>query len=159
MSAVETYILFELAGAVYGVRSRDVLHVDLLEHVTPVPSSAAAIEGVVFSRGQVIPAMDLRTRFGFARQEPTSRTRLLFVRTQQRTVALIVDSAREFRRIQDDAIKPVGDSLVGAIGNYVSGVATVGERLVLLLDVPAVLHVSGNDAPSTTPSPSLLSTT
>jgi purine-binding chemotaxis protein CheW len=150
VNATETYILFELAGAVYGVCSRDVLHVDMLDHITPVPNSARAVLGVVFSRGQVIPTIDLRARFGFPTQEPTPRTRLLFVRHEQRTVALVVDSAREFRRIPDEAIRPIGDSLASTEGNHVSGVATVGDRLVLLLDVPAVLQFAAGDAPSPT---------
>jgi purine-binding chemotaxis protein CheW len=141
MSAAETYILFELAGSAYGVRSKDVLHIDLLEHITPVPNTASAVEGVVFSRGQVIPALNLRARFGFSREAHTPRTRLIFLKSEQRTVALIVDSAREFRSIPTDSIRPIEETLTGVNGNYVRGVATVGERLVLLLDVGAVLKL------------------
>ena len=141
MSAAETYILFELAGSAYGVRSRDVLHIDMLEHITPVPNTAAAVDGVVFSRGQVIPALNLRARFGLPRETPTQRTRLVFLRSEQRTVALIVDSAREFRTIPSSAIRPIEETLTGVHGNYVMGVATLDDRLVLLLDVVAVLNL------------------
>lgn len=141
MSASETYILFELAGAAYGVRSKDVLHVDMVEHITPVPNSTPCIEGVVFSRGQVIPAMNLRVRFGFPPEPSTARTRLIFLRCEQRTVALIVDSAREFRTLPAASIRPIEETLAGVSGNYVRGVATLGERLVLLLDLASVLDV------------------
>ncbi len=139
MNSAETYILFELAGSAYGVRSKDVLHIDLLEHITPVPNTAQAVDGVVFSRGQVIPAVNLRARFGLPRAEPTPRTRLIFLRQDQRTVALIVDSAREFRSIPTNAIRPIEETLAGVDGNYLRGVATLGDRLVLLLDIAAVL--------------------
>lgn len=141
MSAAEPYILFELADAVYGLRSRDVLHVDMLDHVTPVPNTAPAVEGIVFSRGQVVPALNLRRRFGLPAQAPTSRTRLIFVQLRQRTVAFIVDAAREFRAIPATAVRPIGETLLGISGNYVQGVATVADRLVLLLDVVAVLNL------------------
>ena len=141
MTNADTYILFELAGSAYGVKSKDVLHIDLLEHITPVPNTALAVDGVVFSRGQVIPALNLRVRFGFPRAANTNRTRLIFLRHEQRTVALIVDSAREFRTIPTDTIRPIEETLTGVNGNYVKGVATVGDRLVLLLDVAAVLKV------------------
>lgn len=141
MSAAETYILFELADSAYGVRSREVLHIDLLEHITPVPNTAGSVDGVVFSRGQVIPALNLRARFGFPRIAHSPRTRLIFLKSGQRTVALIVDSAREFRSIPTDSIRPIEETLTGVNGNYVRGVATVGERLVLLLDVSAVLEL------------------
>lgn len=143
----ENYVLFELAGALYGVASEDVLHVEMLEHVTPVPNTAAAVEGVVFSRGQVIPALNLRVRFGLARAPHTARTRLIFIRLQQRTVALVVDAAREFRRIDPQSVKPVAETLHGIRGNYVRGVATINQRLVLLLDLPAVLALDEIPAP------------
>jgi purine-binding chemotaxis protein CheW len=152
MNAGETYILFELAGSSYGLRSRDVLHIDMLEHITPVPNASAAVEGVVFSRGQVIPALNLRTRFGFPRQEHTPRTRLIFMKCEARTVAVIVDSAREFRTIATDSIRPIEETLAGMPGNYVRGVATVQDRLVLLLDVAAILDLSHSEL---APSPAL----
>jgi purine-binding chemotaxis protein CheW len=141
MNQDDTYIIFELGGAAYGLRSADVLHIEMLEHVTPVPNTASAVDGVVFSRGQVIPALNLRTRFGFPREPHTPRTRLIFVRVHQRTVALIVDAAREFRKIPAATIRPIEETLHGINGNYVHGVATVSERLVLLLDVVAVLNL------------------
>ena len=151
MTPAETYILFELAGSAYGVRSREVLHIELLEHITPVPNTASAVEGVVFSRGQVIPALNLRARFGFPRVAHTPRTRLIFLRNEQRTVALIVDSAREFRSIPNDGIRPIEETLTGVNGNYVRGVATVGERLVLLLDIGAVLKLDAEAIPAGAP--------
>jgi purine-binding chemotaxis protein CheW len=151
MNSAETYILFELAGSAYGVRSKDVLHIDLLEHITPVPNTAQAVDGVVFSRGQVIPALNLRARFGLPRAEPTPRTRLIFLRHDQRTVALIVDSAREFRSIPTSAIRPIEETLAGVDGNYLRGVATLSDRLVLLLDIGAVLTLDQESVASALP--------
>jgi purine-binding chemotaxis protein CheW len=144
----DTYILFELAGSSYGVRSEDVQHIDMLEHVTPVPNTAAAVDGVVFSRGQVVPALNLRERFGLPRVDPTPATRLIFLKVQQRVVALVVDAAREFRTIPRDAIRPIAQTLHGIDGNYVQGVASIKDRLVLLLDVAAVLHLDTAATPS-----------
>lgn len=141
MSQDDTYIIFELDGAAYAVKSSNVLHVDMLEHITPVPNAASSVDGVVFSRGHVIPAINLRTRFGLPRQAHTQKTRLVFLKVRERVVALIVDSAREFQRIPADTIRPIQDTLVGIQGNYVEGVATVKNRSVLILDVGAVLTI------------------
>ena len=67
----DSYILFELAGTTYGVASTDVQHMEMLDHITPVPNAGPDVEGVVFSRGQVIPAINLRLRFGFPKTAPT----------------------------------------------------------------------------------------
>lgn len=159
MSDTDTYILFELAGAAYGVRSDAVQHVDMLEHLTPVPNTAPAVDGVVFSRGHVIPALNLRVRFGLPRQAATPSTRLIFLKVQNRVVALIVDAAREFRTIPRNAIRPIEHTLHGIQGNYVQGIATVKDRVVLLLDVGAVLNPDEIAVPAGAPSAPVLQAT
>lgn len=141
MTAADTYIIFELGASAYGVRSADVLHIEMLEHITPVPNTASAVEGIVFSRGQLYPALDLRARFGLPRAPRTERSRLILTRVHDRTVALIVDSAREFRRISAADIRPPDTALHGISGTYIQGVAQAGGRLVLLVDVLAVLNL------------------
>jgi purine-binding chemotaxis protein CheW len=137
----EAYVLFDLAGSLYGISSQNVQHIEMFEHVTLVPNANPAIDGVVFSRGQVIPALNLRVRFGFPRQEKTLRTRILFATVHERTVGLIVDSAREFRNLPAASIRPIEATLTGVNGRYLKAVTKVEERLVLILDLAAVLNV------------------
>ena len=139
MTNADSYILFELAGTTYGLRSQEVKHMELVEQITPVPNAPAFVEGVVFSRGQVIPAINLRMRFGFPRQEHTARSRLIVVDAGQRSVGLLVDSAREFRNLPAESIQPPSESIAGLSGKYLRGIAIVGERLILLLDIKEVL--------------------
>jgi len=146
MTAFDTYILFELAGASYGLRSADVQHIEMIEHVTPVPNTAAAVDGLVFSRGKVVPALNLRVRFGLPREANSLRTRLIFLKFRERTVALIVDAAREFRKIETSSIRSMDETLQGINGNYLDGVATVAGRLVLLLNVEVVLNLDYGEA-------------
>lgn len=137
---VEHFILFELAGTTYGVRSREVRQMEMVEQITPVPNAAHFVEGVAFSRGQVIPVINLRARFGFERIPHTLRTRLVVVQVESRAVGLIVDSAREFISIPEDAIQPPHETITGLSGQYLEGIATLGERLILLLDLNEVLN-------------------
>lgn len=141
----ESYILFDLAGTTYAIPSASVLHIEMVEHVTIVPNAHRAIDGVVFSRGQVIPALNLRMRFGFEREPTNMRTRILFARVHQRTVGLIVDTAREFRKIAADTIRPIEEALTGVSGNYLKGLTTVNDRLVLILDLEAVLNLDNDE--------------
>jgi len=150
MSApMETYVLFELAGSLYGLPSQSVQHIEMFDHVTLVPNANPAIDGVVFSRGQVIPALNLRVRFGFPRAERTLRTRIVFTTVHDRIVGLIVDSAREFQKISTDSIRPIEETLTGINGKYLKAVTKVSDRLVLILDLEAVLNVEDVQQPST----------
>jgi chemotaxis signal transduction protein len=137
-----SYILFTLAGTTYGLRSQDVRHMEMVEQVTAVPNAPGYVEGVVFSRGQIVPVVNLRARFGFERAPHDLRTRLLVVQAGERQVGLIVDSAREFVRIPAAAIQPPGTAITGLSGNYLEGIATLGDRLVLILNVNDIVDPS-----------------
>jgi purine-binding chemotaxis protein CheW len=96
---------------------------------------------VVLVRGQIIPALNLRTRFGFEKVERDLRSRLVVINTGARTVGLLVDAAREFLRISTDAIEPPPQALTGLSGHYLEGVATIAERMILILNLDAVLDL------------------
>jgi purine-binding chemotaxis protein CheW len=135
----EAFILFELAGTQYALRSRDIQQLEMLNPVTPVPNAPAFVEGVVAVRGHVIPAINLRARFGFPRKTADLRSRLLVVKTGDREIGMIVDSAREFISITPDMVQPPPEGIGGLSGRYLEGIAHVGERLVLILDAQQII--------------------
>ena len=136
----ENYVLFELAGATYALPSRQILQLDMVQTPTPVPNAPAFVDGVVSVRGHVIPAVNLRARFGFPRVAHDLRSRLVIVRENARTVGLIVDSAREFAMIAPESIKPLPEGIGGTSGRYLRGIAEQGERLLLIVDVHELLE-------------------
>ena len=139
-AARRAYILFTVAGTTYAIESRHVLHIEMVELVTPVPNAPAFVEGVVFSRGQVVPVINLRSRFGFDRKALDVRTRLLVVEYAGRRVALLVDDAREFVNLATSAIHPPNDAIGGTTGKYLDGVAMLGDRIVLILGIREVVE-------------------
>jgi purine-binding chemotaxis protein CheW len=138
-SGSDSYVLFELAGATYALPSDDIQQLEMVSAPTPVPNAPEFVDGVVSVRGQVIPAVSLRARFGFPRTAHDVRSRLVIVRAQGRTVGLVVDSAREFATIPSDSIKPLPEGVGGLSGRYLRGVAQKGERLMLVVDVRELL--------------------
>lgn len=137
----ESYVLVELAGATYALPSDDIQQLEMVTTPTPVPNAPEFVDGVVSVRGQVIPAMSLRARFGFPRAPHDVRSRLVVVRALGRTVGLLVDSAREFASIPADTIKPLPEGVGGMTGRYLRGVAQKGDRLMLVVDVGELLAI------------------
>ena len=135
----EHYILFSVAETTYALPSQQVAHVEMIEQITRVPNAAAFVDGVVFSRGQVVPAINMRVRFGFERSERDLRTRLLVVQTGGRSVGLLVDACREFLTIPAASVQPPGDGLSGVGTRYISGIATLNDRLIVILNLGALL--------------------
>src|SRR5262245_62096213 len=128
----EPFILFELAGTTFGVRSTSVKRLELVEHITPVPNAMSAVEGVVISQNQVIPAINLRVRFGFEKVPYNLRTRMLVIEEQERKVGLVVDAAREFISITNEEIQPPHEAIAGLSGKYLEGIVTLKNRIVLI---------------------------
>lgn len=136
-TAIDTFIVFTVAGTTYGLRSREVQHVEMLDKVTRVPNAASFVDGVVFSRGQVVPAVNLRARFGFERAPYDLRTRLIVVHGDGRSVGLVVDEGREFLRLPVSAIQAPRDSVAS---QYVEGIASINDRLIVVLKLDQLLN-------------------
>jgi len=139
-SRPDNYILFVVAGTTYAVSSQDVAHVEMVEQITRVPNAPPFVDGVVFSRGQVVPAINLRTRFGFERAPNDVRTRLLVVQAAGRHVGLLADECREFLVIPPSAIHPPGDALTGIGAHYITGIATIRDRMIVVLNLDELLN-------------------
>jgi purine-binding chemotaxis protein CheW len=140
------YILFSVAGTTYAVKSDLVRHMEMIEQVTSVPNAPGFVEGVVYSRGQVVPVLNLRVRFGFERVARDLRARLLVVDVGGRLLGLLADDAREFVSIPEASIRPPGEGIGGLTGNYIDGVATLGDRIVLILNLDHVVDAMPNVA-------------
>ena len=137
-----TFVVFTVAGTAYGIPSSDVRHIEMIETITRVPNAAAFVDGVVFSRGQVVPAVSLRARFGFERAPYDLRTRLIVVQHDGRSVGLVVDDGREFLHLPGGAIQPPQETLGGLSSQYVQGIASINDRLILVIDLEQLLNFS-----------------
>ena len=123
-----------------GIQLEVVQSVEMVEHVTAVPNALPFVEGVTFTRGQVIPSINLRIRFGFPRIPTDLRSRMLVVRSKDRTAGMLVDSARDFISIPADAIQPAGETIAAFSARYVEGIAKLGNRVVLILNLEEVIE-------------------
>lgn len=135
----ESYIVFEVAGAVYGVNSRLVQQLEMVGNITHVPNTSQYVEGVMFSRGQVIPVINLRLRFGLERKEFDVRTRVIVVRNQERVAGIIVDSAKEYIRIPAESVQPAPEFMSGQERSFLDGIARLGDRVILIFNVPELM--------------------
>jgi purine-binding chemotaxis protein CheW len=145
-SESETFILFELAGTSYAVRSGSVQQVQMVEQITPVPNAIPVVEGVVYTRGRVIPALNLRVRFGFDRVPYDLRSRLIVVNVGGRVVGLLTDTAREFIQIPMSSIEAPPEAITGLSGKYLQGIASIKGRLILILNLEEVVDVGDPQA-------------
>jgi purine-binding chemotaxis protein CheW len=107
--------------------------------ITRVPRAPAFIEGIIELRGAFLPVVDLRKRFGLDPRAAGRETKYVIVSLEGRIVGLIVDRVTEVSRIANDDIGKPPPMAVGDEGRFFSGVVKTGDRILLMLDLDAVL--------------------
>lgn len=137
MSAL--HVTFRIGTAEYAIPAPLVLHLESFTAATHVPNAPAHVRGLVQVRGRVIPVVDLRVRFGLPPVESSLDHRIIVVQIGARVAGLLVDSAREVVRLEETAISKPPELIEQQSGGFVTAIATVAKRLLLLLDVPRVL--------------------
>lgn len=133
------HVVFRVADADYIVAAADVLQMESFTGATRVPGTLGYVEGVVQLRGRVVPVVDLRTRFGLERAPPTLDTRIIVAQVQERTVGLVVDSAREVVKLTPEQLHPPPRVVASNAEGFVKAVAHLGTRLLMLIDFMKVI--------------------
>ena len=136
----EPYILFEIAETTYAIPSGEVQQMEMIEKITRVPNTPDFVEGVVYLRGQVVPVINLRQRFGYEKKRYDIRSRLIVINIDRRVVGLSVDSARKFVSIDEAQILPTPEDIKIASGDYLSGMVMLDERLTLIINLRSLLN-------------------
>ena len=135
----EQVVVLELAGEAYGIEIGRVQEIIRLQPITRVPNGPSCIEGVTNLRGRVIPVLDLRQRFGLQVSAPTRRSRIVVAEMGEHTLGLVVDGVSEVLAVPAGAVEPPSILVTTADSTYLRGVAKLGDRLILLLNLAGVL--------------------
>ena len=128
-------VVFELGDERYGLDIATVYEIIRHQPITAVPQAPAFVEGVINLRGRIIPVVDLRDRFGMASGELTKASRIVVCEAAGTRVGLVVDGVSEVLMVSDDAIEPTPDVAAGDDAGYLRGIAKLGDRLIILLDL------------------------
>ncbi len=135
-------VVFDLAGEAYGVNIGTVREIIRMQAVTHVPETPEFVEGVINLRGRVIPVVDLRKRFGLATGAQTAESRIVVVDIAGHDIGVIVDAVTEVLRIAGSAIEPASGLITTEDSYYMDGIAKIGNRLLILLDLDRVLQTT-----------------
>jgi len=125
--------IFTLVEKEYGVDIKDVKKVIRMRKITPVPDTAAYVEGVMSLRGVVVPLINLRKKLGLETKDMTRLNRIIVTDIKGKSVGVIVDGVSDVLSVGDESITPPDEVLKGA--GYLTGVARIGKRLILLVDI------------------------
>nr|WP_106784233.1 chemotaxis protein CheW [Lysinibacillus timonensis] len=134
-------IVFQLADKEYAIPVSNVQGIEKMMHITRVPKAEKYVKGVINLRGVVTPIIDLRERFGLPTSEYIDSTRIIIVTLENMEVGFVVDSANDVIDIPINAIEHQPSVVGTAEVDFISGVAKIEQRLLILLHLEKVLNL------------------
>ncbi len=132
-------VSFKIGNEEFGVDILKVQEINRMMEITTVPNAPTFVEGVVNLRGRIIPVIDLRTRLGMVKVDHSIKTRIIVVELADKTVGFIVDEVNEVLRIPRSITEPPPEMVAGIEANYLTAVAKLDDRLLILLDLEKIL--------------------
>jgi purine-binding chemotaxis protein CheW len=137
------YLTFQLAEEGYGIGILKVREIIGMLPVTPVPQTPMFLKGVINLRGQVIPVVDLRLKFGLMEEEYTERTSIIVVEVKGLSnnipIGIVVDTVSEVINIQAHEIEPAPTFGASIDTNFILGMAKTEGGVKILLNIDQVL--------------------
>jgi purine-binding chemotaxis protein CheW len=136
----DKYLTFEIAGEEYGVEVRCVIEVIGMQKITVVPDMPPFVKGVINLRGQVIPIMDVRSRFKLDFKEYDDRTCIVVVDMSNTFVGLVVDIVSDVLDISPENLSPAPKVNRTPGSRFIKGLGKVGDEVKIILDVQKLLY-------------------
>lgn len=144
------YLTFMLAGEEYGVDILRVQEIKGWNSVTPIPNTPKYIKGVINLRGTIVPIIDLRERFNLDSIPYGLTTVVIVLRIEgekgSRIMGIVVDAVSDVYNITATDLKAAPDFGQAISTDFVHGLATVAEKMVIVLDIDHLLNSSVLDS-------------
>ena len=133
-------IIFQLMDKEYAIGVDVVQGIEKSLSITRVPKTPPYVKGVINLRGVVTPIVSLRERFGLESKEIDDSTRIIIVTLDEFDVGLIVDAANDVLDIPIESIESQPEVVGSVESDFISGVAKVEKRLLVMLNLDKVLE-------------------
>jgi len=140
-------LTFFLAGEEYGVDILRVQEIKGWDSVTNIPNTPEYIRGVINIRGSIVPIIDMRLRFNLEKREYDATTVVIVLNVMtnghsNRTMGVVVDAVSDVYNIPINDVKPSPDFGTAVDTEFVTGLATIDEKMIIVLDIDYMLNAA-----------------
>lgn len=134
-------VVFRLGTDEYCVPVFQAREIQTYSVPTRIPNTPSFVEGIINLRGQIIPILDLKKRFGSGITEITLTTRIIIIDLEGEVLGIMVDSVSEVLKIPQNRFEAPPPAVRTSINNnYISGIGKIDSRLLILIDLARVLN-------------------
>lgn len=140
----EQYLTFKVGSEIYGLRLKQAKEIIKPPKVTNVPNTEEYILGVINLRGQVIPVIDLKNKLGLKEDDTkdlskAKNKKIVVINIKDMLIGLYVDGVNEVMNLAVEDIEGVADNNTGIRDEYIKGVSTFSDSLIIVLDINNLL--------------------
>ena len=133
------FLAFQLGDEDYAIDILKVQEIRVFGAVTKLPGAPDYIRGVINLRGLIAPVIDLRIKFGFKEAVYGPFTVVIVLNVHERLVAVVADAVVDVVALTDDEIRPPPEFATSVNVEYVTGLATKAEHMLILLDIEKLI--------------------
>ncbi len=133
-------ILFELGTSLYGIQIEKISEIIKIEDIAILPKAPPYIEGVINLRGNVVPVIDLRKRFGMPSVEKTKKNKIIVLLIGKRLFGIIVDNVLEVLALSKEDIEPSLPTASGLKAEFIESIGKYEKKLIIILDISKILQ-------------------
>ncbi|WP_420476968.1 chemotaxis protein CheW [Noviherbaspirillum sp. ST9] len=131
---------FRLGKEEYAIGILNVQEIRGYEAVTTIANAPDFIKGVINLRGIIVPIVDMRVRFNVGSVTYDQFTVVIILNIGTRVIGIVVDSVSDVVLLSPEQIKPAPEMGTALDSNYLKGLATVDDRMLILLDIDKVVN-------------------
>ena len=133
------WVTFKLAGETYGINVMRVQEVLRYTEIAPVPGASPHVLGIINLRGNVVPVIDTRLRFGLPQGELNDNTRIVIIESNSNVLGILVDSVAEVVYLRASSIESSPNVGQEESARYIQGVSHRDGELLILVDLQKLL--------------------
>lgn len=135
----QEFLIFTLGNEEYGIDILKVQEIRGYDQVTRIANTPAFIKGVTNLRGVIVPIIDLRVKFAQQDVSYDENTVVIVLNFDQRVVGIVVDGVSDVLSLTTDQIRPAPEFAVTLATEYLTGLGSLGERMLILVDIEKLL--------------------
>lgn len=137
------FLTFTLGKEEYGMDILKVQEIRGYDAVTTIARAPAFIKGVINLRGAIVPIIDMRIKFDLGKADYDQFTVVIIINVSKRVMGIVVDSVSDVITLTADQVKPAPDFAAHLDTGYITGLGTIDERMLILMDIEKLM--SGDD--------------
>lgn len=135
----DKFLTFVIDTEEYGIEIANIKEIIKLTRITRVPESPPYVEGIINLRGDIVPVIDVRKRFGKSTKEYDTLTCIVVIDYVKYRIGLIVDSVNEVMYIHEENILPPPSSKLNYYNQFIRNIGRADDGVKLLLDLEKLL--------------------